>query len=146
MQLGYKFSLQNVLDWRRDLEDEAKIKLIQAKERLLKEEQYLQQLIKENVHLKEKAALEKRIHAMRQQDLYKEVLDEKIIQQKLTVEQTEQIVKNAEETLLKAHKDKRVMEKLKEKEKAQYIEKINQEEQKTLDEFSTITYGREAFQ
>lgn len=144
--MGYKFSLQNVLDWRGDKEDEAKLDLIQAKERQHQEEMYLKKLIHENIQLKEKAALERKVDAMRQQDLYKEVLDQKIIQQKLIVEQAEDLTVRMEQALLKAHQDKRVMEKLKEKEREQYIEKVNLEEQKTLDEFATITYGREAFQ
>lgn len=144
--MSYKFSLQNILDWRHDKEDEAKLDLIQAKERQYQEEQYLQQLIKENIRLKEKAAIERKIDVMRQQDLYKEVLDQKIIKQKLTVEQAADITQQMEDALLVAHQDKRVMEKLKEKEREEYIEKINLEEQKQLDEFATITFGREAFQ
>lgn len=144
--MAYKFSLQNVLDWRHDKEDEAKLDLIQAKEHQYQEEQYLQQLIKENIRLKEKAAIERKIDVMRQQDLYKEVLDQKIIKQKLIVEQAADITRQKEDALLVAHQDKRVMEKLKEKEREEYFEKINLEEQKQLDEFATITFGREAFQ
>lgn len=144
--IGYKFSLQNVLDWRNDQEDEAKLKLVQLKGILKKEEYYLQQLINENVQLKEKATLVRKVDVMRQQDLYKEVLDEKIIQQKLVVEQAVNEIKKAEEALLNAHKDKKMMEKLKEKEYEKHREDLQSEEQKQIDEFSTITFGREAFQ
>lgn len=144
--IGYRFSLQNVLDWRNDQEDEAKLKLVELKNELEQEETYLQQLINENIRLKEKAAMVRKVDVMRQQDLYKEVLDGKIIQQKLMVEQTANEVKKAEAALLNAHKDKKVMEKLKEKEYEKHRETIQAEEQKQLDEFSTITYGREAFQ
>lgn len=144
--IGYRFSLQNVLDWRNDQEDEAKLKLVELKNELKQEEVYLQQLINENIRLKEKAAMARRVDVMRQQDLYKEVLDGKIVQQKLIVEQTENKVKKAEAALLNAHKDKKVMEKLKEKEYEKHMETVQAEEQKQLDEFSTITYGREAFQ
>ena len=142
----YNFSLQNVLDWRNDQENEAKLNLTQIKNNLNKEENYLQQLIYENVQLKEKAALTRKVDLMRQQDLYKEVLDEKIIQQKLIVEQKMNEMKKAEEALLSAHKDKKVMEKLKEKEYETYMETLQIEEQKQIDEFSTITFGREAYQ
>lgn len=143
--LAFKFSLQNVLDWREDLEDEAKLKLLQAKEQEQQEEQFLKQLIQENIQFKEKATLTKKIDAMRQQDLYKKVLDQKIVKQKLVLEQASEKTKQMEATLLKAHQDKRVMEKLKEKERDKYFEKINQEEQKQLDEFATISFGRESF-
>lgn len=143
--MGYKFSLQNVLEWRKDQEDEAKLELIQAKNTLENENRYLTKLINENIRLKEKAALNKRVDVMRQDDLYREVLNDKIIQQKLIVEQTEHDVKRAEKELLKAHQDKKVMEKLKEKEEAEYYEEIESIEQKNLDEFATMTFGREAY-
>lgn len=143
--MGYKFSLQNVLEWRKDQEDEAKLELIQAKNTLENENRYLTKLINENIRLKEKAALNKRVDVMRQDDLYRKVLNDKIIQQKLIVEQTEHDVKRAEKELLKAHQDKKVMEKLKEKEEIEYYEEIESIEQKNLDEFATMTFGREAY-
>lgn len=143
--MGYKFSLQNVLDWRVDLEDEAKLELNQAKQELEKEERYLQQLIRENIQLKEKAALNKRVDVMRQDDLYRKVLNDKIIQQKLIVEQAENDVQRAEERLVEAYQEKKVMEKLKEKDQQEYVDEMNAIEQKNLDEFATITFGREIY-
>ena len=133
------------MEWRKDQEDEAKINLIQAKNTLENEQHYLEKLIKENIHLKEKAALNNRVEAMRQDDLYRKVLNDKIIQQKLIVEQMEHDVKRAEAALLKAHQDKKVMEKLKEKEEQEYYDEIEAIEQKNLDEFATMTFGREAY-
>lgn len=143
--MGYKFSLQNVLEWREGQEDEAKLNLIQAKNMLEQEQNYLQKLIHENIHLKETSMLNKCVDVMRQDDLYREVLNEKIIQQKLIVEQSEHDVTLAERKLLKAYQDKKVMEKLKEKEKEAYYAEIEANEQKNLDEFATMTFGREAY-
>ena len=100
--MGYKFSLQNVLEWREGQEDEAKLNLIQAKNTLEQEQNYLQKLIRENIHLKETSMLNKRVDVMRQDDLYRKVLNEKIIQQKLIVEQMEHDVKRAEAALSRA--------------------------------------------
>lgn len=133
------------MEWRKDQEDEAKINLIQAKNTLENEQHYLEKLIKENIHLKEKAALNNRVEAMRQDDLYRKVLNDKIIQQKLIVEQMEHDVKRAEAALLKAHQDKKVMEKLKEKEEQEYYDEVEAIEQKNLDEFATMTFGRQAY-
>lgn len=143
--MGYKFSLQNVLEWREGQEDEAKLDLIQAKNTLEQEQNYLQKLIRENIHLKETSMLNKRVEVMRQDDLYRKVLNEKIIQQKLIVEQTEHDVTLAERKLLKAYQDKKVMEKLREKEEEAYYAEIEANEQKNLDEFATMTFGREAY-
>ena len=143
--MGYKFSLQNVLEWREGQEDEAKLNLIQAKNTLEQEQNYLQKLIHENIRLKEKSMLNKRVDVMRQDDLYRKVLNEKIIQQKLIVEQSEHDVTLAERKLLKAYQDKKVMEKLREKEEVAYYEEIEANEQKNLDEFATMTFGRDAY-
>ena len=89
--------------------------------------------------------LNKRVDVMRQDDLYRKVLNEKIIQQKLIVEQSEHDVTLAERILLKAYQDKKVMEKLREKEEVAYYEEIEANEQKNLDEFATMTFGREAY-
>lgn len=141
----YKFSLQKVLDWRGDQQDEARLGLIHAKQSLEREVNYLQRLIKENVQLKEKIAVAKRLDVMRQDDLYRRVLNDKIIQQKLIVEQVENDVKRAEEGLLVAYQDKKVMEKLKEKDEHKFYEEIETTEQKNLDEFATMTFGRAAY-
>lgn len=141
----YKFSLQKVLDWRGDQQDEARLGLIHAKQSLERELNYLQRLIKENVQLKEKIAVAKRLDVMRQDDLYRRVLNDKIIQQKLIVEQVENDVKRAEEGLLVAYQDKKVMEKLKEKDEHKFYEEIETTEQKNLDEFATMTFGRAAY-
>jgi len=141
----YKFSLQNVLDWRADKEDEMKLKFVEVKQAQAIEERQLQQLINENIRLKEKSSSPRKIDAMRQDDLYKEVLDEKIIQQRLVVDKARQTTKEVEADLLKAYQDKKVMEKLKEKEREEYIEEMNKQEQKKLDAFATMTFGRESF-
>lgn len=134
-----------MLDWRVEQEDEAKLNLNQAQHEQEKQEKFLQQLIRENIQLKEKSMLNKRVDIMRQDDLYKKVLNEKIIQQKLIVEQTANDVKRAEERLIEAYQEKKVMEKLKEKDQQAYIDEMNAIEQKNLDEFATITYGRERY-
>lgn len=143
--MGYRFSLQNVLDWRAEQEDEAKLNMIHAKKELEHQEAYLQKLIRENIQLKEKSVLNNRVDSMRQDDLYKRVLNEKIIQQKLIVEQATHDVERAEEQLVKSYQEKKVMEKLKEKDHQSYIDEVNAIEQKDLDEFATITFSRQTF-
>lgn len=142
---NYKFSLQSVLDWRDDEEEAAKMKVKQVKEELKQAQNYLTQLINENIRLKEKLIHTRGINQLRQQDLYKNLLDQRIIKQKLVVEQAENKVKLAEDALLIAYQDKKVMEKLDEKEQERHLEKLKNEEQKQIDEFSTISFGRENY-
>lgn len=142
---NYKFSLQSVLNWRNDEEEAAKLKVRRLKDELMQEEVHLSQLINENICLKEKLVITKNLNQLRQQDLYKSLLDEKIIKQKIQVEQLVNKVELAEKELLKAYQDKKIMEKLNEKEKERHDEFLEHEEQKQIDEFSTISFGREMY-
>lgn len=142
---NYKFSLQSVLDWRDDQEEAAKMKAKKLKEELAQEQARLTQLINENIRLKEKLVQTRELNQLRQQDLYKSLLDDKIVKQKLRVDQAENMVKLAERDLLKAYQDKKIMEKLDEKEKDRHDEFVKSEEQKQIDEFSTISFGRDMY-
>lgn len=143
--MGFKFSLENVLDWRFDQEEAAKLNVAVVEKELQQEKEHLQSLILENIRLKEKAQLTGTLEAMRQEDLYKKVLDEQIVQQKLVVERVEADLEAEKEKLLVAHKDRRIMEKLEEKEFENYTHQNEQAEQKQLDEFGTINFGRSIF-
>lgn len=141
----YKFSLQSVLEWRNDQEEAAKMELGQAQDRLAKENQLLNQLLHESIRLKERLIQTTKIDQMRQQDLYRALLDDKIVKQKLALEQAQNELQLANENLLKAHQNRKVMEKLDEKEFERHKEEVKNEEQKQIDEFSTITFGREMY-
>lgn len=142
----YTFSMKKILDWRADKEEEAQRVLVETQKKQQQQEAYLQRLIDENIQMKQKTLLEGRIDTMRQHDLYKKVLDEKIVQQKLVVEKAVKETERAKQALLEAHKEKKMMEKLEEKEREQYILNEKKEEQKQLDEMSTVTFGRALFQ
>lgn len=143
--MGFKFSLDNVLEWREDQEEAAKLNVSLVENELLKEKNNLQSLVNENIRLKEKSIFTVNVHHMRQEDLYKALLEEQIIQQKLVVERVEADLAEEKEKLLAAHKDRRIMEKLEERELESYKEEIDSAEQKQLDEFGTINFGRTAY-
>lgn len=142
---NYKFSLQSVLNWRDDEEEAAKMKVKILKDKLIQEEARLRQLINENIRLKEKLVQTRELNQLRQQDLYKSLLDDNIIKQKLVVDQAVNKVKLAEQGLLRAYQDKKIMEKLDDKEKERHDESVKSEEQKQIDEFSTISFGRDMY-
>lgn len=143
--MGFKFSLDNVLEWREDQEEAAKLNVSLVENELLKEKNKLQSLVNENIRLKEKSIFTVNVHHMRQEDLYKALLEEQIIQQKLVVERVEADLAEEKEKLLAAHKDRRIMEKLEERELESHKEEIDSAEQKQLDEFGTINFGRTAY-
>lgn len=136
--------MEKILDWRMDLEEQARLKVIQLKERLQTENHYLQELIKENRRVKNEVVDNVHIQSLRYNDYYKLVIDEKIIQQKNKMDLTRAEINAAQNKLISAHTDRKAMEKLKEKELLTYQLAEQRNEQMQLDEFATMGYKRQA--
>lgn len=138
----YQFSMEKVLDWRSDTEEEKKKNLVQVQQSKQQQETILRRLINENIKIKNDSLSTNRIDVLRRQNLYKDMIDEKIIHQKNVVSKAEKEVEMARIELMEAHKDRKVMEKLKEKEYTFTMEQEKQEEQKQLDEMATLSFGK----
>lgn len=138
----FKFSMEKVLDWRSDTEETKKINLGDAEREKFQQESFLKDMIQENIKIKNESLTTTRIDILRRQNMYKVMLDERIIQQKNQVEIATKSVETARVELMEAHKEKKVMEKLKEKEFNLLISLEKSEEQKQLDEMATLSYGR----
>ncbi|WP_238526693.1 flagellar export protein FliJ [Carnobacterium sp. 17-4] len=139
---NYKFSMEKVLDWRSDTEEEKKKNLGQVQQHKDQQENILQRLIGENIKIKNDSLSTSRIDVLRRQHLYKNMIDEKIIHQKNLITKAEKEVEVARVELMEAHRDRKVMEKLKEKEYIFLMEKEKHEEQKQLDEMATLSFGK----
>ncbi|GAA0362106.1 hypothetical protein GCM10008932_13430 [Alkalibacterium iburiense] len=139
---SYRFSMEKVLEWRADLEDSAHLLVKEKEEALQNEQARLEGLIKESRKLKSENLFKSSIDDLKRHSLYTELLDDKIVRQKLAIQTAETELDRAREQLKEAHKDKKVMEKLEEKEKKRYIEFVNKKEQEQLDEISTLSFGR----
>lgn len=138
----FRFSMEKVLDWRSDTEEAKKKELGDAQREKFQQEALLQELIQENIKIKNESLTTTRIDILRRQNMYKVMLDERIVQQKNQVETAEEYLETARIALMEAHKEKKVMEKLKEKEYTFVMEQEKSEEQKQLDEMATLSYGR----
>ena len=139
---NYTFSMEKVLDWRSDTEEEKKKQLGQVQQNKQQQETLLQRLISENIKINNDSLTTLRIDVLRRQNLYKDMIDEKIIHQKNIVHKAEKDVEVARVELMEAHKDRKVMEKLKEKEYTFTMEQEKREEQKQLDEMATLSFGK----
>ena len=137
--------MEKILDWRMDLEEQARLKVTQLKERLQTENHYLQELIKENRRVKNEVVDNVHIQSLRYNNYYKLVIDEKIIQQKNKMDLTRAEINAAQNKLISAHTDRKAMEKLKEKELLTYQLAEQRNEQMQLYEFATMGYKRQAF-
>lgn len=134
--------MEKVLDWRSDTEEEKKKNLVQVQQSKQQQETILRRLINENIKIKNDSLSTNRIDVLRRQNLYKDMIDEKIIHQKNVVNKAEKEVEVARIELMEAHKERKVMEKLKEKEYTLTMEQEKQEEQKQLDEMATLSFGK----
>lgn len=134
--------MEKVLDWRSDTEEEKKKNLVQVQQSKQQQETILRRLIDENIKIKNDSLSTNRIDVLRRQNLYKDMIDEKIIHQKNVVNKAEKEVEVARIELMEAHKERKVMEKLKEKEYTLTMEQEKQEEQKQLDEMATLSFGK----
>ena len=145
--MPFHFSMQKILDYRQQLEEEAKVRLAQAHQRYLEEERRqvdLQRLLAEK-----EAELYQRLDA----DAGERWLLENFIKglradmtaSLLRLRTMRQMVDEARAVLLERAKDRKVLEKLKEHKQAQYAEKERDKERKTNDETATLRYKAAAF-
>ncbi|AZP04275.1 flagellar export protein FliJ [Jeotgalibaca ciconiae] len=141
---SHKFSMEKILGWRFDLEDEARLQLSNLQDKWNRENLQLQSLIQENIKVKNDNLKNTQIQTLRYNDYYKMVIDEKIVQQKNQMDSTQAQINKAQEQLLDAHKNRRAMEKLKEKELTAAEETMKRLEQMQLDEFATMNYKQRA--
>ena len=132
--------MEKILGWRFDQEDDARLQVANLKEKWDRENQHLQSLIQENIKVKNDNLKNTHIQTLRYNDYYKMVIDEKIIQQKNLMDATQAQISKANEQLLEAHKNRKAMEKLKEKELTAAEEELKRIEQMQLDEFATMSY------
>lgn len=139
---GYPFSLEKVLEFRVSKEDEIRLNVTELEANQAREESKLAYLLNESRKTKAERLFETTVDAMRQQSMYQELTNSNIIQQKLVVEQAAAHVLAAKEELIEAYKERKVLEKLKEKHIASYIENKQHAEQKFLDELSVLHHGR----
>lgn len=138
----YQFSLEKVLDWRIDKENQAQMKVSHLEIQLVEEERTLERLLSESLKLKSARIFDGKVDQMRQQNLYEELTNQRIIKQKLVVNKCISQVEEAKAKLIEAHKEKKVLEKLKEKNHQTYIKEEQKFEQNQLDELAVLHYGR----
>lgn len=141
---NYRFSMEKVLDWRSDQEDAAQRHVKEKETRVKQEDDKLNRILSESRRLKSETLFNKNVNDMKRQYLYKDLLNDKIIKQRLVLQTAEQELVMARNQLKEAHKDKKVMQKLEEKEHARFKDEVKKKEQSQLDEIATLNFGRPA--
>ena len=144
--MPFRFKMQKVLDYRAQLEEEAKVRLADAEHRLRVSQERLEAIRGELAAAEEKArsglleSAERWLH-----DQYLKGLRSDVSQAELQCRMQQQMAEEARALLAARAMDRKVLEKLKERQKAQYQHAERLEEQHFNDEISTLRYKASAF-
>ena len=140
--MGYKFSMERVLEWRESLEKISMEKFVFTQNELNREILRLTNLYREYETLKKKSVKYKKANEIKQYELYKFDLEENIELQRQVVDKKTIELEERRLELVDSQKNRKIMENLKEKDYQSYQEKVNLEEQKFLDEMSVLKYKK----
>ncbi len=141
----FRYQMENLLQVKLKLEDQAKIAYGSARLRLTKEEEKLQEL----KHKKSSYEQEERSLRMAKLDLVRirhtaeavKVMEQKIKQQMTVVKNAEQRLEVARIRLNNAMVERKTQEKLKEKAWENYLLEFDAEERKEVDELNSFQYS-----
>lgn len=141
----FRFPMQNILNMKEKLEEQAKNEYGQANARLLAEEKKLEQLNNrlEDARLQLKNVL---CEILSMTEIHKRenavvILKGYVKQQQLVVKRCEKEVEIAREKLTEAMKERKIFEKLREKAFDEFIKEEGRREQKEVDELMSYKYG-----
>ena len=137
---NYKFSLESVLKVRKNEEKNVLEDFVLAQNKLIREES-LRHIINEELNLcLENGTCAINIQSLMMKTHYKEDLSSKLRIQDMLIEEKKIELEQVRKRLVIAQKDKKMMEKLKEKDLDDYKTEISKENQKEIDEFAVLRY------
>lgn len=139
---NYIFSMEKVLDYREDIEIKKAEEFAKIKFEISKIEEEINKLTMELSHLKEKIGSINKVSELMQTQLYIQLLEENIDMKKLLLLEKNRSLEEKRIELTKAQTDRKVMEKLKEKDYREFKYKKNIKEQKELDDISIMKFKR----
>ena len=145
--MPFTFSMQKILDYREQQEEEAKTKFAQAQNLVLHEEERLEQL---RILLVEKETelnrnIEMDANSRWLFDTFIKGLRSDIDISLTRLRQFKEIREQCRQILLERAKKRKIMDKLKEKQRERYYAEEKEQERKTNDETATLRYGTSPF-
>ncbi len=145
--MSFNFNMQKILDYRGQLEEEAKIKMAEAQRMLLHEENRMQGL-KEQLFEKERelyANIEADSASRWLLENYIKGLREDIAQTSLRLSHLIELVEQCRTLVIMRAKDYKILEKLKEKQQERYYAAEKELERKINDETATLRHAFTTF-
>lgn len=137
---SYKFSMESILNLRENEEKDTMENLVKVQNELETQKAILRDLIMAEEDARKNKSKCDDIHQLRHQNLYKEKLEEEIQRQDELIDTISLKFEEARLELIEAQKNRKVMEKLKEKDMEEYIADLRYVEQKELDEMAILKY------
>lgn len=137
--------MEKILEWRTDIEKTTMEEFASLQNDLQHEKILLNGLQNQYTKCKEKNLTNCNVNELMHQHLYIQNIEEKIEKQNHIIYTKKDMVEESRIELVAAQKDRKIMEKLKEKDKTNYLEDVKLMEQKELDEMAAIRFSRLAY-
>ncbi len=136
----FVFSLQKVLDYRQRLEEQAIRAFAEAQRHLENERALLAHLVgmRTRCLAGSPRARTLAVQMLEVEQNYLAVLEERIIQQRQRVAEAEQALEGRRRELIEAQRERKMMERLREKHFEQWRQEFLNTEQKALDDLATV--------
>jgi flagellar FliJ protein len=138
----YRFSLENVLEWRAEKEKVISEKLIKKTNQIEEKSAEIEGLVLEYEKIKNDARTFKNTSELIRMQQYRQSLADSIEKERGSLSRLNNEREEIMKDLVKARQDKSAIEKLKEKDHEDYKEKLRMFEQKFLDEIATLRHTR----
>ncbi len=142
----FTYKLQNILDIKYKLESQAKSEFSMANATLMREEEKLKafQSRRKLYELEGKNLIKNQIdlRAIKENQRAMQAMDYAIETQKVAIKRASDMVEQAREKLNHVMLERKTHEKLKEKKFEEFKQELNYEENKSIDELVSYTYGK----
>ena len=141
----FKYKMQNILDIKQKMEEQAKMRFAQEMIKLSEEEEKLQHIEdKKRRYEAEGLLLRKKslsVKNLKENNEALKIIQDQIAVQKINVEWAAQNVEKARERLSEAMRERKTHEKLSEEAFEDFKKEIGAQESKEVDELTSYTYG-----
>lgn len=137
---SYKFSMENILKWREDIERNNMEDLASIQNQLRSQKARKTDLLREKEDIKSSKLRYRDISQLKYENLYMEKIEEKIKSQDKLIRDTKNKLEDVRQDFIEAQKDRKIMDKLKERDMEAYRQEVNKKEQKELDELTILKY------
>lgn len=146
----FVYRMQNILNIKSKLEEQAKMDYGLARARLTEEEEKLEQMQRRKADYEEiaRGALKEELHVRQIRENKEAILrmDEFIALQRLEIRKAEQKLEDARIKLQDAMQERKIQEKLRENAFEAFMEEEKARESREIDELTSYTYGQKTLE